>query len=83
MEDLPGILPGILRAHREFFATGMTRDIEWRKSQLKKLKSVIKSKEAKINAALFADLGKGEFESYTSEIGFLYEEINVAMRNLD
>jgi len=83
MEDLPGILPGILRAHREFFATGMTRDIEWRKSQLKKLKSVIKSKEAKINTALFADLGKGEFESYTSEIGFLYEEINVAMRNLD
>ena len=74
---------GTLRGHREFFATGMTRDAQWRKAQLKALKSAIKANEAKISAALHADLGKGDFEAYTSEIGFLYEEINVAIRDLD
>ena len=73
----------ILRGHREFFATATTRDLDWRRQQLRALKAVIKAKEAKIMAALHADLGKGDFEAYTSEIGFLYEEISHAIRELD
>ena len=82
METIASI-PDLIRGHREFFASGATRDIEWRKSQLRTLKAVIKSKEARITEALRADLGKSDFEAFTSEIGFLYEEINVAVRELD
>ncbi|NDE13424.1 aldehyde dehydrogenase [bacterium] len=82
METIASI-PDLIRGHREFFASGATRDIEWRKSQLRTLKAVIKSKEARISEALRADLGKSDFEAFTSEIGFLYEEINVAVRELD
>jgi acyl-CoA reductase-like NAD-dependent aldehyde dehydrogenase len=82
MENIASI-PELVRGHREFFASGATREIEWRKAQLKTLKAVIKSKEARITEALRADLGKSDFEAFTSEIGFLYEEINVAVRELD
>jgi len=81
--DTIASIPDLIRDHREFFASGATRDIEWRKSQLRTLKAVIKSKEARISEALRADLGKSDFEAFTSEIGFLYEEINVAVRELD
>lgn len=72
-----------LCGHREFFGTGVTRDIEWRKSQIRRLKSTIKKHESAIMDALRQDLGKSAFESYTSEVGFLYEEINVALRDMD
>jgi aldehyde dehydrogenase (NAD+) len=77
------LIAAIVKSQRDFFSAGTSRDVEWRKSQLRLLKKVIKSKEADISAALRADLGKSEFEAFTSEIGFLYEEINVALRNLD
>lgn len=78
-----GAYSELLCGHREFFATGVTRDIEWRKSQIRGLKSTIKKHESAIMDALRQDLGKSAFESYTSEVGFLYEEINVALRELD
>ncbi|MEY4630079.1 MAG: hypothetical protein RIQ81_199 [Pseudomonadota bacterium] len=76
-------IAGTVKSLREFFATGATRDVDWRKAQLRQLKKTIKAHEPAINEALRADLGKSEFESFTSEIGFLYEEINVALRSLD
>jgi aldehyde dehydrogenase (NAD+) len=51
-------------------------------AQLKKLKEAIQKNEADLIAALASDLGKSEFEAFTAEIGFLYEEINVTLKNL-
>lgn len=72
----------IVKSQREFFNNGETRSYSFRKNQLRFLKSVIENNENEILQALEIDLGKTEFESYASEIGFVYEEIDHALKNL-
>jgi acyl-CoA reductase-like NAD-dependent aldehyde dehydrogenase len=72
----------ILAGQRKFIATGATLSIGFRLTQLKKLKEVLQRSEAKLFAALKADMKKPEFESYGSELGFIYEEINHAVSHL-
>lgn len=57
-------------------------NVNERKTILKQLKSVIKNNESAILNALNDDLGKSEFEAFSSEIGFLYQEINQTLKNL-
>lgn len=49
---------------------------------LKKLKNAIKSFEGEIIEALHKDLHKSSFESYTTEIGIVYSEIDFHIKNL-
>jgi len=72
----------LLERQRAFFSSGKTFPVSFRLAQLKKLKEAIKKNEAELMRALASDLGKSEFEAFTAEIGFLYEEINVALKNL-
>ena len=67
---------------RAFFASGKTRDVEFRITQLKKLKEGIRKYEPEIIASLYDDLRKPPFESYASEIGILYTEIDHVIRHL-
>jgi aldehyde dehydrogenase (NAD+) len=71
-----------LARQRAFFASGNTKDIDFRIVQLKKLKEGICKYEPEIMAALYDDLRKPPFESYASEIGILYTEIDHAIRNI-
>ena len=54
-----------------------------RKQLLKKLKSGIQHFETDILKALNQDLGKSEFEAYSSEIGFIYQDISHTLKHLD
>ena len=72
----------IFSKKREYFDNGNTKSYEFRIEQLRKLKKAIKDNEADILSALKIDLNKPEFEAYTSEIGFLYEEISLTIKNL-
>ncbi len=65
-----------------FFLEGNTRTYDFRKKQLIKLKNAIKKREQEIIQALFLDLHKSSMETYTTEIGFVYEEINNTLKNL-
>lgn len=67
---------------REFFDSGITHDLNFRKKQLLQLKAAIQKFETRILEALNADLGKSEFEAYSSEIGIIYKEIDYACKNL-
>ena len=60
----------------EFFATGKTREIGFRRESLKRLKGSIKAHEDDIKKALRLDLNKSSFESYATEIGLVLNEIN-------
>lgn len=62
--------------------SGETREVAFRKRQLDLLSEAIRLRESAIQEALEADLGKCAFESYTSEIGFLYEEIKYTRRRV-
>ena len=72
----------IFNKQKEFFYLGKTNDINFRIDNLKKLKQVIKKNEDKILYALKKDLGKSNFESYATEIGIVYDEINTHIKNI-
>jgi aldehyde dehydrogenase (NAD+) len=72
-----------LRQQQElFFRSGKTKDIDFRLEALRKLRNSIKENETQIMEALKADLNKSDFESYTTEIGIVLEEIRFVMKNL-
>ncbi|MDB1963999.1 aldehyde dehydrogenase, partial [Clostridium tertium] len=57
-------------------------DINYRINNLKKLKNLIKENEQDIMDALYKDLRKSNFESYATEIGIVYDELNLHIKNL-
>jgi aldehyde dehydrogenase (NAD+) len=72
----------MLKEHKVYFHTGATRAIDFRIAALKKLKNSIKKYEKEILNALYRDLGKGEFEAYSTEIGFVLDSIGSFTKNL-
>jgi aldehyde dehydrogenase (NAD+) len=70
-------------AKRLFFDHGHTRSAGFRKSKLKALAEGIKTHEPFIYEALLSDLGKGQAESYITEISLIQEEIKLALSHLD
>lgn len=75
-------IKSVFNKQKEFFYLGKTNDINFRIDNLRKLKEVIKVNENKILEALNKDLGKSNFESYATEIGIVYDEINVHIKNI-
>jgi aldehyde dehydrogenase (NAD+) len=80
--DIDPKLVELLEKQRAFFATGKTRDVQFRKTQINKLRRAIVNSESEIFAALKKDLGKPPFEAYATEIGLTLEEIAYTLRNL-
>ncbi len=72
----------IVRAQRDYFNTGATKPLAFRKEQLKKLKNAIRKHEQALLAALKTDLNKPELESYATEIEVTVAEIDHIIRNL-
>lgn len=72
----------IVQAQRDYFYTHKTKSYQFRKNALTNLKNAVKEHEEEIFAALKKDLGKCRFESYATEIGFVIEEINHAIKHL-
>jgi aldehyde dehydrogenase (NAD+) len=72
----------LIQRQKKFYSSGITRDYHYRIDNLKKLKKAIQQNEKAITSALYKDLNKSEFESYMSEIGLVYEELNHAIKNL-
>lgn len=80
---IPDVETGnIYHLQQEFFKTGVTRSFTFRKGQLGVLKKAVKRYENDIFAALEKDLGKSAFESYATEVGLFYEEIEYMLRHL-
>ncbi|APQ77228.1 aldehyde dehydrogenase [Clostridium botulinum] len=72
----------ILEKQKSFFDKEYTKDINFRIEALKKLKHNIKINENNIFKALKIDLNKSEFETFITEIGIVYNEINGAIKNI-
>lgn len=72
----------ILTQQRQFFFQGKTKDLKFRIDSLKALKAGIEAREGAILEALLADLGKGAFEAYSTEVGFVLKTIRETIRFL-
>ncbi|GAB3052402.1 aldehyde dehydrogenase [Virgibacillus ainsalahensis] len=72
----------VVADQRAFFLNGNTLNYSFRKEQLQKLKKMLKEYETDIYHALKKDLNKSQHETLTTELGFLYSEIDFAIKNL-
>ena len=72
----------ILNSQKEFFQTHKTKDISWRKNQLKKLREVITKNENLLYDAIYKDFGKSRFDTFTTEISFVLNDIDYYLKNL-
>ena len=72
----------ILQQQKTFFNGHATKDLNFRKAQLQKLKKVVKSNEKLLYDAIYQDFGKSEFETFGTEISFIYKDIDYYLKNL-
>lgn len=72
----------LVRRQREFFNTGKTIDISYRKQALLKLYEALKTWEDRLNAALNEDLNKSEYEAYMCETGLTMSELRYMIKHV-
>lgn len=57
-----------VRELRQYFKTGKTKSVAWRKNQLQALLNLVHENEDAISKALHQDLGKHPVEAYRDEV---------------
>jgi aldehyde dehydrogenase (NAD+) len=77
------IITNTISAQKAFFRTRVTKDINFRKAQLRLLYNAVRSYEDEIYSALYKDFGKSEFESYSTETGLVLSEIRYQISHLN
>lgn len=70
----------IIENQRTFFNTLATKDIQFRRKQLKTLHKALKDNEQLLHEAIYKDFKKSEFDSYTTELALLYKDIREARK---
>lgn len=78
MEDIKVLV----NKQREFFATGITKEVAYRLKHLRQLGKSIHNHEGEILEALKMDLNKAPFEAYATEVGITLEELRFVIRKL-
>ncbi|MCH5329647.1 MAG: aldehyde dehydrogenase family protein, partial [Alistipes sp.] len=75
-------IPQLVAKQREFFASGVTREISFRRAMLARLDEALRRWEERLSDALYADLRKSREESFMTEFGILYGEIALHRRKV-
>ena len=73
----------LIDEQRQYFYSGQTKQISFRKQQLINLKNAILKYEKEIIQALYDDLHKSEFEAYATEIGLVLESLGFMIKKID
>mgnify|MGYP003635241527 FL=1 len=72
----------IITAQRNFFNTHATKNIHFRRKQLKILQQALEKNESLLHEAIYKDFKKSEFDNYTTELSLLYKDIKEARSNI-
>ncbi|OBI09032.1 aldehyde dehydrogenase [Mycobacterium sp. E2462] len=78
----PVDVPATVARLRKTYATGRTRDLEWRKRQLLQLAKLMEENEGAISDALAADLDRSPFEAFIADIATTAGEAKYAAKKL-
>ena len=73
----------IVQSQRDFFMSGQTLDIGFRKAALRRLKAYIIKYADELEAAMQEDLCKSDVEGYLCDIGPSIMEINETIKGLN
>ncbi|KAF8244505.1 putative aldehyde dehydrogenase [Wilcoxina mikolae CBS 423.85] len=76
-------IPAIHEQLTKTYLSGKTRDVEFRKIQLRKLYYAVKDNSMRMVAAVKQDLNKPGGEAMMVEVGWLEKDITYALQNLD
>jgi len=71
-----------VQRQRRFFASGKTREVDFRRAMLLRLRQLLDVNEQAIFAALHQDLKKPACEAYATEVGMVRSELNHALKGL-
>lgn len=72
-----------INKQKDFFLTGKTRDLKFRKLQLELFESVLRKNENKLFQAIEKDFGKSKFDTFATELGMLYADLRYYRKNLN
>jgi aldehyde dehydrogenase (NAD+) len=72
----------LVSAQRIYFNSGATRSAGFRTEQLNKFEQVIRNHEQLLLDAIYADLKKSAYDTFSSEISLVYREISFMKKNL-
>jgi len=67
---------------RATFRSGRTKPVEWRTTQLRRLRDLLTEKDTELATALHTDLGKSSTEAFRTEIDFTIREIDHTLDHL-
>jgi aldehyde dehydrogenase (NAD+) len=76
------IIPEIIATQNSFFKSQKTKNVSYKLSLLKALKSELLANEDAILKALHKDFKKSNFEAYLSEFGLVISQLNLAIKKL-
>ncbi|MGR3856651.1 NAD(P)-dependent benzaldehyde dehydrogenase MdlD [Chryseobacterium indologenes] len=76
-------IKGIFQQQKSFFKTNQTKDIEFRKTQLRKFRDVFLQHTDALCEALDTDLGKSRKEAEYVEIQIVISELDYLLENID
>lgn len=76
-------MPSITDQQRQYFLTHATRDLEFRRGALLRLRTALREWEPRLAEALQRDLGKSPAETYMSEIGMCHASLSDTLRHLN
>ncbi|MBN2867577.1 MAG: aldehyde dehydrogenase [Flavobacteriaceae bacterium] len=77
------MIEAIVNSQKEFFKTGKTKNIDYRKQLLKQLQSELITQENHITKALYDDFKKPEFESVISETAIVLQDLKRTIKKMD
>ncbi len=75
-------ISAIVQQQKDFFKTGKTKNVDFRKAALKRLSIELDKREKDIAKAMYNDFRKPEFETVMTETGIVRSELKLAIRKL-
>ena len=72
----------VVSVQRQFFKSGITLDVSYRAKGLKRLRQTIIQYERELLDALYADLGKSDYEAYMCEVALVLGEISFMLKHV-
>jgi len=72
----------VVSKQKAFFKTQQTKNIRFRKMYLEKLRDLILQNENLLYEAIYKDFGKSKFDTFTTEISFILNDIKYYLKNL-
>jgi acyl-CoA reductase-like NAD-dependent aldehyde dehydrogenase len=72
----------LVAGQREYFHSGATRPVEWRRQQLEALKALLADNRDRFFAALSQDLRRNDVDSDLMDVGFCIKEAEYALKHM-